>query len=411
MKQDILRRVPFFSALSDEQLEHVADALTLKEFAQGEVLLEEDASGDLMFILVDGEVEVLKSMGTKSERLLGVRGPGTLLGEMSLFSEGKKHTASVRALSSIQVFLMSKTDLDDLLQRHPTLAYDMLTVLSRRLNESENLTILDLQEKNKALAQAYEELKAAQEQLVEKERLERELEVARQIQMSILPRSYPLISGYDFGATVIPMTAVGGDFYDFINLGDERVGIAIGDVTDHGVPSALLMALTVTLLRAESRRESSPRDVLLRINRHLLEMDETGMFVTLLYGILDCPSGGFTYARAGHEIPILFDARGRAIDLQHQKGQPVGLFEDPLLDEQQLELPSGAMLFLYSDGAVDAINENGVRYGLDNLCKALKKRRKADAKIICESVWKSLTAYRGGALQQDDVTMLAIRTE
>jgi serine phosphatase RsbU (regulator of sigma subunit) len=246
---------------------------------------------------------------------------------------------------------------------------------------------------------------------VEKERLERELEVARQIQMSILPRSYPQIPGYDFGASVVPMTAVGGDFYDFIALGDDRIGVVIGDVTDHGVPSALLMALTVTLLRAESRREASPREVLRSVNRHLLEMDDTGMFVTILYGILDCASGRFSYARAGHEIPILLDARGKVIDLDCQKGQPVGLFPDPLLDEQQLEIPSGGMLFLYSDGATDATDENDVRYGLENLRTTLHKCRQAKAKAICDSVWEALMDHRGGAMQQDDVTILAVRTK
>jgi sigma-B regulation protein RsbU (phosphoserine phosphatase) len=229
--------------------------------------------------------------------------------------------------------------------------------------------------------------------------------------MSILPSSFPIIAGYDFGARVVPMTAVGGDFYDFINLGENTLGVAVGDVTDHGVPAALLMALTVTLLRAESRREASPRDVLLSINRHMLEMDETGMFVTLLYGILDYRSGEFTYARAGHEIPILFDAHGNTVDLERQKGQPVGLFTEPLFDEQQLKIPSDGMLFLYSDGATDACDENDSRYGLENLQAALHGYREENAKTICESVWQSLVAHRGKALQQDDVTLLAVKAE
>ena len=207
------------------------------------------------------------------------------------------------------------------------------------------------------------------------------------------------------------MTAVGGDFYDFISLDDDTLGIAIGDVTDHGVPSALLMALTVTLLRAESRREASPRDVLLSINRHLLEMTDTGMFVTMLYGILDCQSREFVYARAGHEVPILVDARGQAIDLEYSSGQPVGLFPDPLLDEQHLKLTSGSLLFLYSDGATDACDGDGSRYGPEKLQAALQGCRRASAESICEDVWRSLEIHRCGEMQQDDVTLMAIKLE
>jgi len=148
------------------------------------------------------------------------------------------------------------------------------------------LPFRDLQEKNRQLAQAYEELKAAQAQLIEKEKLESELKIAREIQRNILPRSKPQISGLDFGMLIEPMASVGGDFFDYIELDQERVGLVVGDVSDHGVPAAIFMALTYSLLRAEALRATSPGETLRAVNRQLLNMNSSSMFVTVLYGIL-----------------------------------------------------------------------------------------------------------------------------
>src|SRR5207302_6921336 len=135
--------------------------------------------------------------------------------------------------------------------------------------EAENRTIRDLQEKNLQLTQAYERLKLAQAQLIEKEKIEKELEVARGIQESMVPRKLPQLPGFDFGARMLPARAVGGDFFDFIPLNDGALGIVIGDVSDKGVPAALFMALTSNLLRAEAQRGSSVSDALLHVHRQL----------------------------------------------------------------------------------------------------------------------------------------------
>jgi serine phosphatase RsbU (regulator of sigma subunit) len=409
MHLDILRRVPLFSPLSNEQLAEISESLALKKLASGTVLLQEGALGGVMYILVDGEVEVLKSLGTKDERLLAVRGHGELFGEMSLFKEDRKHTASVRAKSNVEVLLMSKEDMDSLLQQEPLLAYGMMRILSKRLDQSENLTILDLREKNEALARAYQELKAAQEQLIEKERLEQELEVARRIQQSILPHGFPLCDHVEFGARMEPMASIGGDFYDVIQLEEDRFGIAIGDVTDHGVPAALFMALTATLLRVEATRYRSPRRVLQSVNQHMLEMNEAGLFVTMIYGVFKCDGNEFQYSRAGHELPLILSPEGEVVAVKKRPGQPLGLFPDPLIDEQRIKLPPGSTLMLYSDGVTDAFNERDARYGLDKLQTTLSQYRKQDASSICDSVWKSVVSHRRGVIQQDDETLLAAK--
>src|SRR3712207_3101439 len=143
---------------------------------------------------------------------------------------------------------------------------------------------------------------AAQQQIIEKQRLEHELQLAYEIQTSILPRVLPQLQGYDFGATMVPARVVGGDFFEFVELGDDRVGIAVGDVTDKGMPAAIFMAQTHALLRAEAVRSAAPHEVLRCVNRHVVEMNAAGLFVTMLYGVLDRASASFSYARAGHEL-------------------------------------------------------------------------------------------------------------
>ena len=139
------------------------------------------------------------------------------------------------------------------------------------MRESDNAMIYDLKEKNRQLSQAYEELKIAQAQIVEKEKLEHELSLARDIQASILPKDLLCLDDFEFGARMVPARSVGGDLYDFIPLSEDIVAIAIGDVSDKGIPAAMFMALFCSLLRAEVQHIISPAEVLRRVNRHLLE--------------------------------------------------------------------------------------------------------------------------------------------
>ena len=258
-KHEIIRRVPLLAGLSPEEIDYLVESLRSVEVAAGTVLLEEDTAGDRFYIVLEGQVEIIKALRTDAERSLGLRGPGTFLGEMSLLSATQQATASARAKTTLQLLEMTRADFEALLQRQPGLTRSLLQVLSTRLNESENVTIRELQEKNRQLAQANEELKAAQAQLIEQEKLEAEMKIAREIQRSILPKSRPQVPGLDFGMLIEPMESVGGDFFDFIVLDDERIGLVMGDVSDHGVPAAIFMALTYSLMRVEARRNSVTR--------------------------------------------------------------------------------------------------------------------------------------------------------
>jgi len=404
-----LTTIPLFASLPPEEIRHLEATLSLTSCPDGRILIREGHSDDKFFVLLEGQVEVVKSLGKPEERILGVREAGNLLGEMSLFSREGCHTASVRALTPLRLLRVTHNELDALLHRQPQLTYEIIRLLSKRLEESENSTILDLKEKNLRLTEAYDELKSAQEQIIEKEKLEKELEISRQIQQSILPEAMPKLPGYEFGALMVPARAVGGDFYTFIKLSGNRLGIVVGDVSDKGVPAALFMALSYSLVRAEAMRAASPVQAIQKVNQHLLQMNSSSMYVTLVYGILDGDSGDFTFARAAHPSPYLLDGKGRLMQVPVAFAQPLGLFDNPPVDEQCIHLPPGGTLLLYSDGINETMDSQGNEFGLDSLNRTVTSNRWRPAQEICEKLWQDVQVFGGDMPQQDDFTTVVVK--
>ncbi len=327
---------------------------------------------------------------------------------MSIFDREGLRTASVRAASNVTALVMTHDNFENLLEEQPKIALALVRKLSVRLHESEKDTIRDLETKNRELATAYSELRAAHEQIVEKERLERELEVARSIQESILPDVLPTLSGFTLGAVMNSARAVGGDLYDFIPLDSNTIGIVIGDVSDKGVPAALYMALTASFMRAEARQGRSPAAVLDRVNEHLLDISDAPMFVTLIYGILEAKTRTFRFARAAHEIPILFDGAQRMQPLPHTSGQPLGILDDPVLDEYSVSIPQGGCLVMFSDGVTEAADEHDRFFGVRGVEQIVKAVQPAHAQELCEVIATAVNDYEYSDIQHDDVTVVAI---
>jgi len=411
MRSSLLRKVPLFSALPANEIKYLASRLTPYQCAPGYILFNEGSWEEEFYILLEGEVEILKSVGTPDERSLGVRRAVSLLGEMSLFNRDGYRTATVRALTRLVLYKMDRTEFDALLHRQPQLAYEMVGLLSKRLESSENQTIADLKEKNEKLQHAYNELKAAQKQIIEKEKLEHELELSSRIQQSILPRSRPKRPGFDFGALMIPAHAVGGDFYTFLPLDKNRLGIVVGDVCDKGVPAALFMSVVYSLIRVEAQTSHSPVKVLRQVNRHLLQMmNNSTMFVTLVYGILNCANGRFHYARAAHPAPIMLDGNGTAMKVPVGPGQPLGLFGNLPIDEERITIPAGGTLLLFTDGLNEASSLDGSEFGDDGrLSDSLASGRHKRAQHICEHLWDDIQVFGQGLPQGDDFTAVVIK--
>lgn len=405
-----LDQIPLFSTLPEAERQALATVLQPRSLDSGTLLFREGDAGDSFCIIIEGEVEIVKALGSEDERLLRVQGPGSFLGEVSLLEPDGLRTASVRARSPVRLLSMAGTDFQALLQLRPALAVEVVRVLSRRLRTADNATIRDLREKNVQLAQAYEELKAAQAQLIEKERLERELQLAHDLQQSILPQELPHLSGYDFGALMMPAQAVGGDFFDFIPLGRDDVGIVVADVSDKGMPAAIFMALTRSLVRAEASRGVFPAEVLRRVNSHLWDMSQSGMFVTVFYGILNTRSGELLYARAGHELPLVLDSLGQAQEVPRELGQLLGLFPDPTLDQQAVVIPPGGTVILYTDGVTDAADAAGQQFGLPRLQAAVRRSAGSSAQGLCDQLRATLLAFQGQAAQFDDITLVVAQS-
>jgi serine phosphatase RsbU (regulator of sigma subunit) len=263
-----------------------------------------------------------------------------------------------------------------------------------------------------ALRLKINQLEAAQAELVTKERLERELELARQVQQDLLPHIFPMVPGYAFAARSEPARHVGGDFYDVILLDADRLGVVIADVSDKGMPAALFMALTRSLLLAEARRERSPRAVLINVHRLLQELGQPDMFVTVFYGVIDGSARRLTYTRAGHDRPFLL--RDGAVQKLGGEGALLGylLDTDELhLSEEQVDLAPGDKLVLYTDGLADAMSPDDRPFGLGRLMALLQSHASRPADELCAALFADLAVYQGSTEQYDDMTALIVEVK
>jgi sigma-B regulation protein RsbU (phosphoserine phosphatase) len=323
---------------------------------------------------------------------------------------GGHRTATVRAHGDSTLLSMSRTQFLTLTQKRPELSASMVRVLSQRLDATNTQTFHELTEKNKQLQTAYDELKDAQAQLIEKERLERELQVAADIQLSILPDELPKLDDFDFGARILPARQVGGDLYDVFLLRDGQVGVLIGDVADKGIPSAIFMARAHALIMAEADMDMTAGEALQVVNRHITRLQKSTQFVTVLYGILNLKTRIFSYARAGHEPPLLLHSDGTVERIPHSPGMALGLWDSITLDERAITLPPGSTLLLFTDGMTDCRDTHGEAFGLERIKTTLSDLSDINAQRVCDHLLGTLVNYQDGSKQDDDVTLVAIRT-
>lgn len=256
------------------------------------------------------------------------------------------------------------------------------------------------------LRQKISQLEAAQAELVKKERLDHELQIARQVQQSLLPLAFPEANGYVFEGRCEPARQIGGDFYDAFWIDDGHIGLAIADVAGKGMPAALFMALSRSLLLAEARRSLSPSEALHNVNRLLWELSRQQTFVTVFYAVLDTHSRQLTYSRAGHERPMLL--RGGQVQPLPGDGVALGVFEDISMETTRLDLQSGDRLVLYTDGLTDVLSPSEERYELQRLKELFQAYASLPADQLCSLVFDSLAEYQGGIEQYDDMTMLIL---
>jgi sigma-B regulation protein RsbU (phosphoserine phosphatase) len=408
MDETVFLKIPLFQNVPPSDLKIMVNELPVESYEPGQYLFRDGDPGDKLYVVIDGALEIVLAADTADELLLRVCGPGEYVGEMGLILPDGRRTATVRAKAHSRVWVMSRAKFTQVLQRWPVIAYAMVSILSQRLDATNDATFRDLTAKNHALQAAYDELKAAHDQLIEKERLERELKVAADIQLSILPDVLPSAAGFDFGARILPARQVGGDFYDVFALDENRFGVVIGDVADKGVPSALFMARTHALIMAEADTGMTPGEVLSLVNRHVTHLEKSAQFVTALYGILNSTTGEFVYARAGHEPPLLLNSEGTVERIPHGSGMSLGLWDTIMLDERSVDLKPGSTLLLFTDGMTDCRDPNGVPFGLERIKQTLAALKGCSSQEVCDRLFDTLKVYQNGAPQDDDVTLVAV---
>jgi sigma-B regulation protein RsbU (phosphoserine phosphatase) len=246
------------------------------------------------------------------------------------------------------------------------------------------------------------------EQLIEKKRLEGQLEVARQVQLELLPARDPQLAGYDISAYNFPTEEVSGDYYDWVKIYDDQIGLVIADVSGKGVPAALLMAFLRASLRAATHIGYSPHISMAKVNYLLWESIERNQFVTAFYGILDVTNRTLTYTNAGHNPPILLSKDG-GISFIERGSVPLGMFRDTRYHEYYLTTEPGEVLVLYTDGVTEAENARGEEFGRERLAAAVKANRELRASDLIAAVHQEVIEWTDGLGATDDVTFFVIK--
>jgi phosphoserine phosphatase RsbU/P len=246
------------------------------------------------------------------------------------------------------------------------------------------------------------------EQLIEKKRLEGQLEVARQVQLELLPAKDPQLEGYDISAYNFPTEEVSGDYYDWVRIYDDQIGLVIADVSGKGVPAALLMAFLRASLRAATHIGYSPHISMAKVNYLLWESIERNQFVTAFYGILDVTNKTLSYTNAGHNPPLLLDKDGNSQFIE-RGSLPLGMFRDTRYHEYYLTTKPGDVLVLYTDGVTEARSPSGEEFGRKRLAGAVGKHRNLAARELISAVQREVIEWTDGKGSGDDVTFFVIK--
>jgi sigma-B regulation protein RsbU (phosphoserine phosphatase) len=246
----------------------------------------------------------------------------------------------------------------------------------------------------------------------EKKLLDRDLEIARDIQRILLPEADPVFPGYELSAVSLAARHVSGDYFDYIPLGADRLGVAIADVSGKGVPASLIMAMCRGVLRREATATAAASDVLRRVNSQLYPDIKEDMFISMAYLILDGAAGRVTLARAGHDAPLLYRAATGTVEKLSPKGMALGIDSGEVFNrvcaDLNLVMEAGDCILLYTDGATEAMNHEGLEYGIERLIEALCASARHGAAGVVRHVAEDVKNLTGADFKHDDFTLIAI---
>jgi len=247
----------------------------------------------------------------------------------------------------------------------------------------------------------------------EKKRLDHDLEIARDIQRILLPSEAPAIDGFEISGLNIPARQVSGDYFDYVVVDEQRLGVAIADVSGKGVPASLIMAICRSVLRSQAVGNSSPADVLRKVNRQLYPDIREDMFISMAYVVLDHALGTVTLARAGHDAPLLFAEKTQTVTMLKPPGLVLGIDSGSVFDritgDFAVSLERGDCLLLYTDGVTEALNANGDEFGMDRTIQSVRACAAEGAAVVIKRLIEELRSFVGAQPQNDDITLIAVR--
>jgi sigma-B regulation protein RsbU (phosphoserine phosphatase) len=246
------------------------------------------------------------------------------------------------------------------------------------------------------------------EQLVEKKRLEGQLEVARQVQLELLPAADPNLEGFDISAYNFPTEEVSGDYYDWVRIYDDQIAVVIADVSGKGAPAALLMAFLRASLRVAIHIGYAPHISMAKVNYFLWESIERNQFVTAFYGVLDASNKTLAYTNAGHNPPLILDKDGNARFIE-RGGLPLGMFRDTRYYEYYISIEPGQVIVLYTDGVTEAVNPEGEEYGRERLANAAREAQSLSAREMVSRIHRDVIDWTRGQGAGDDITFFIIK--
>jgi serine phosphatase RsbU (regulator of sigma subunit) len=394
-----------FKRLSPADLEALRQVALVQHYPAGTVLCQQGAVEKVFYVLRQGTVKITQRLSDTEDIPIALRNSGEFFGEMALVDDSPR-SASVTTVTDVDVLEIDDATFKQVLQASPDLAQTLLHNALVSLRNNMQRQIADLRQKNEELRQAYAELQAAEAELVRTERMQRDLELAAQVQRGLLPKELPRVAGLSFAARAQPAREIGGDFYDAFQLDEQHVGLLIADVSDKSIHAAIFMAIARALFHTEVRRTLSPREVVSAVHHLLLEVSsEDSQFVTAFYGVLHLDTWHMTYVRAGHDRPVLLHRDGTR-DVLPGAGRFIGMLDDLEIEECSIQLRSGDRLILYSDGVVDTRNAADERFGSDRLVELVGACPTAEAETICTAIMHGVLTFQADAPQFDDITLL-----
>jgi serine phosphatase RsbU (regulator of sigma subunit) len=393
--------------MDERTLDTLRELAELRTYPPETMLCHQGKVEHTFYVIVEGMVAISQVLDDGQERMLSILRPRQYFGELGLLDDTPR-MANCITITTTTVLEITEEVFHTVLENSPAVAYSLMRHVVDLLRNTDKLAIADLTDKNQELQSAYEELKAAQADLVEKERLERELEIAASVQRTLLPTQLPQFEEYRFSAYLSPARHVGGDFYDAIVLDDDHVGLLLADVADKSVQAALFMAVARTLFMVESRRSLSPAQVAADVHRGVMDVAPSAdIFVTAFYGVLYRSSGVLRYVSAGHERPLLIRNDG-VLDQLEGDGRFLGMLDPLELVEFEIKLEPGDRLVIFSDGVPDAVNEAGEQYGYRRMRAYMESNQDLPAKFLADGLAADVAEWRGNAPAFDDLTLLVL---